>query len=154
MIIGAALVAVLSNVAVADEDIDMRGPKGWSQFFKIEGYDLNPRNKLMKLLIVPQKNCEEMVVSFDAEKDGIVESLGGYFKLKDTQAGRKHRETMVTDLKPGGILILKSVTCFNNNNRQYETLDSKKGFIISDGGSRPSSSTPSPSLMDLPFFKR
>lgn len=151
MIIGAALIAVLSNVAVADEDIDMSGPAGWSQFFKIEGYDLNPRTKIMELVIAPQKSCERMLAFFGAEKDGIAESSGGHFELKDTRAGRKHRQTMITQLRPGGVLILESVSCYNNNNRQIETLDSKKG-LSSVGGSR--SSSPSPSLMDLPFFKR
>lgn len=150
MIIGAALVAVLSNVAVADEDIDLRGPKGWSNFFQIEGYDLNPRTKIMEVLIAPKKNCKDMTAFFGAENGGVVESSGGFFEVKDTQVGRKYRQTMITHVKPGGVLTVEKVIC-RHNSGEIETLDPKKG-LSSVGGSRPSS--PSPSLMDLPFFKR
>lgn len=145
LMIGAALLAVLSNVAAAaDDSIDLRGPVGYKAFFQIEGYDLNPSTKIMQLLVAPQKNCETMLVLFGAEKDGIVERLGGHIKLKNTEAGRKYRETMITELKPGGVLIIESIQC-RNGVRDVQTLDSKKG---------PSSSRPSsPSLRDLPFFK-
>lgn len=140
LMIGAALVAVFSNVAVAaDEadDIDLRGPVGYKNFFQIEGYDLNSRNKIMELLVAPQKNCEQMLVFFGAEKNGIVEQLGGHLELKNTQTGRKYRQNMITDLKPGGVLIIESVSC-RNGTRDIQTLDSKKG-PSSYGSSRPAS---------------
>ena len=135
--IGAALFAVLSNVTVAANDIDLRGPVGYKNFFQIEGYDLNPRTKIMELLVAPKKNCETMVVFFGAENDGIVERLGGHIELKNTEAGRKYRQTMITDLKPGGVLITESVSC-RNGTRDIQTLDSKKG-PSSYGSSRPAS---------------
>lgn len=138
LLIGAAaMFAALSNVAVAGgTSITLIGPVGYKDFFALDGYSLNPRTKIMEMIIVPKKNCEKMYASFDAEKDGIVESLGGYFDLMNTQPGRKIRNTMITDLKLGGTLELKSVTCYNNNNRSIETLDSKKGYSLL-GGSRP-----------------
>jgi hypothetical protein len=85
LMIGAGVLAlgVLSNSAFAnaDEDINLVGPKGWSSFFNIEGYDLNPRTMWMELVIVPQKSCKKMLAFFGAENNGIIESSGGYFGL-------------------------------------------------------------------------
>ena len=131
LLIGAAVLAALSlsNVAVAGQtSITLSGPVGYDSFFGLDGYSVNPRIKHMEMIIVPKKNCERMVAFFDAEKDGIAESLGGHFELRGTQPGKKIRHTMITDLKHGGTLDIKSVTCYNNNNRSIESLDSKKGY--------------------------
>lgn len=129
LLIGAAVLAVFSNVAVAgNTSITLSGPVGYGNFFVLDGYSLNPRINLMEMVIVPKKSCERMLAFFDAEKDGITESLGGHFELQETQPGKKIRYTMGTGLKHGGTLDIKSVTCYNNNNRSIETLDSKKGY--------------------------
>lgn len=127
LLIAAVLIAS-SNVAMAGTSITLSGPVGYKDFFELDGYSLNPRIKHMDMIIVPKKSCEEMVAHFDAEKDGISESLGGFFTLRNTQAGKKIRYTMITDLKEGGTLDITSVTCYTNNKRKIESLDSKKGY--------------------------
>lgn len=152
LVIGAAVLAlgVLSNVAVANK-FTYTSPVGSDDFFVFDGYTLNPRTQIMEVIIVPKKNCERMLAFFDAENGGIAESSGGFFEVRDVRAGRKYRQTMITGLRDGGTLDLRSVTCYNNNNRQIETLDGKKGYS-NTGGSRPSPAAPAPSLRDLPFW--
>lgn len=110
--IGAALFAALTNVAAAST-VQLRGPVGYKNFFKVEGYTLNPSIKVMELLIVPQMSCESMTAFFSAENDGIVEQLEGFIEMRNTEPGRKHRQTIDTDLKPGGSLIIESIRCRN-----------------------------------------
>lgn len=147
LLIAAAGLAALSNVAFAADDfITLRGVSGYKNFVELEIQDLNPRIKHLDLIVVSKKSCEEMVAFFDAEKDGISESLGGHFSVMNTQPGKKIRHTMMTDLKPGGTLTLNKVICYNNNKRSIESLPAKNGYA------QPRGST-APSLRDLPFFK-
>lgn len=138
LLIAAAGLAAFSNVAFAEDDfITLRGVSGYKNFVELEIQGLNPRIKHLDLIVVAKKNCEEMVAHFDAEKDGISENLGGFFSVTNTQPGKKIRYTMMTGLKPGGTLTLKSVICYNNNKRSIESLDDKKGYSHL-GGPRPS----------------
>lgn len=152
LLIAAAVLGALSNVAFAAEDfITLRGVSGYKNFVELDIQDLNPRIGHLDLILVTKKSCEEMVAFFDAEKDGISESLGGHFSVTNTQPGKKIRHTMMTGLKPGGTLTLNKVICYNNNKRSIESLDDQKGYRPPSGGSGPASSAPS--LRDLPFFK-
>lgn len=152
LLIAAAVLGAFSNVAFAADDfITLRGVSGYKNFVELEIQGLNPRIKHLDLIVVSKKSCEEMVAFFDAEKDGISESLGGHFSVMNTQPGKKIRHTMMTDLKPGGTLTLKKVICYNNNKRSMESLDDQKGYRPSSGGFGPA--TTAPSLRDLPFFK-
>lgn len=127
LLIGAALFAALSNTAIADNDIDLRGPVGYRDFFEIVGYSLKPQSKIMDLVVISRLNCKEMVVMFGAEKDGIIERVGGYIELRDAEVGRKYRQTMITDLQPGGILSIKSMQC-RNGVGSLRSWNAKDGF--------------------------
>lgn len=115
LMLGAALFAALSNIAVADSDaFTILTPTGTRDWVKFEGWDQTRRHDpagmtTLRVTFTPQKTCGEMLIMFDVENDGIKET-GSYIDVS-TEAGRKQRTTMDTMLRGGGTLRLKSISC-------------------------------------------
>lgn len=117
LIIGAALFAAFSNIAVAVADSDsftILTPTGTRDWIEFDEFGYKTRHDaaglaLMQVTFVPKRTCGSMLVGFDVENDGFKE-MGSYLDVT-TEAGRKQRSTMTTTLRPGGTLRLKSITC-------------------------------------------